>query len=64
MCKRRLQTKILGSIRKKDSIGKYQKKKDSIRVKKMNVVTDVLKRRITAIAAKVRGYQGRVGSYR
>ena len=30
----------------------------------MNVITDVLKRRITAIAAKVRGYQGRVGSYR
>ena len=30
----------------------------------MNVVTDVLKRRITAIAAKVRGYQGRVGSCR
>ena len=30
----------------------------------MNVVTDVLNRRITTIAAKVRGYQGRVGSYR
>ena len=30
----------------------------------MNVITDVFKRRITAIAAKVRGYQGRVGSCR
>ena len=30
----------------------------------MNVVIEELKRRITAIAAKVRRYQGRVDSYR
>ena len=30
----------------------------------MNVVTEQLKLRITAIAAKVRRYQGRVASYR
>ena len=30
----------------------------------MNVVTEELKQRITAIAAKVRRYQGRVDSYR
>ena len=30
----------------------------------MNVVIEELKQRISAIAAKVRGYQGRVDSYR
>ena len=30
----------------------------------MNVVIEELKQRITAIAAKVRKYQGRIGSYR
>ena len=36
----------------------------SIKVKRLNVVTEELKQRITAIAAKVRRYQGRVDSYR
>ena len=39
--------------------GKY-----SIGVKRLNVVIEELKQRITAIAAKVRRYQGRVDSYR
>ena len=39
-------------------------RKYSIRVKRLNVVIEELKQRITAIAAKVRGYQGRVDSYR
>ena len=43
--------------------GKLQRKY-SIRVKRLNVVTKELKQRITAIAAKVRRYQGRVDSYR
>ena len=34
------------------------------RVKRLNVVVEELKQRITAIAAKVRRYQGRVDSYR
>ena len=39
--------------------GKY-----SIRVKRLNVVVEELKQRITAIAAKFRRYEGRVDSYR
>ena len=39
-------------------------RKYSIRVKRPNVVIEELKQRITAIAAKVRRYQGRVDSYR
>ena len=39
-------------------------KKYSIRVKRLNVVIEELKQMITAIAAKVRRYQGRVDSYR
>ena len=39
-------------------------RKHSIRVKRLNIVTEELKQRITAIAAKVRKYQGRVDSYR
>ena len=39
-------------------------RKYSIRVKRLNVVVEELKQRITAIAAKVRRYQGRVDSYR
>ena len=35
-----------------------------IRVKRLHVVIEELKQRITAIAAKVRRYQGRVDSYR
>ena len=39
-------------------------RKYSIRVKRLNVVIEELKQRITAIAAKVRRCQGRVDSYR
>ena len=39
-------------------------RKHSIRVKRLNVVTEELKQRITAIAANVRRYLGRVDSYR
>ena len=39
-------------------------RKYSIRVKRLNVVIEELKQRITATAAKVRRYQGRVDSYR
>ena len=39
-------------------------RKYSIRVKRLNVVVEELKQRITAIAAKIRRYQGRVDSYR
>ena len=39
-------------------------RKYSIRVKRLNVVIEELKQKITAIAAKVRSYQGRVDSYR
>ena len=39
-------------------------RKYTIRVKRLNVVVEELKQRITAIVAKVRWYQGRVDSYR
>ena len=39
-------------------------RKCSIRLKRLNVVIEGLKQRITAIAAKVRRYQERVDSYR
>ena len=39
-------------------------RKYSIRVKRLNVAVEELKQRITAIAAEVRRYQGRVDSYR
>ena len=39
-------------------------RKYSIRVKRLNVVIEELKQRITATAAKGRRYQGRVDSYR
>ena len=39
-------------------------KKYSVRVKRLNIVVEELKPRITAIAAKVRRFQGRVDSYR
>ena len=39
-------------------------RKKIIRVKRLNVVIEELKQRITAAAAKVRRYQGRVDSYR
>ena len=77
MCKRRLQNKIK-ELRKDLSQPEASKDKDvsnfrhwerlerkySIRVKRLNVVAEELKQRITAIAAKVRRYQGRVYSYR
>ena len=43
---------------------KRLQRKYSIRVKRLNVVIEELKQRITAIAVKVRRYQGRVDSYR
>ena len=43
---------------------RHWERKYSIRVKRLNVVIEELKQRITAIAAKVRRYQGRVDSYR
>ena len=77
MWKRRLQNKIK-ELRKDLSQLEASKDKDisnfrhwerlerkySIRVKRLNVVIEELKQRITAIAAKVRRYQGRVDSYR
>ena len=39
-------------------------RKYSVRVKRLNVVIEELKQRITTIAAKVRRYQERVDSYR
>ena len=39
-------------------------RKYSIKAKRLNVVLEELKQRITAIAAKVRRYQGQVDSYR
>ena len=77
MWKRRLQNKIK-ELRKDLSQLEASKDKDisnfrhwerlerkySIRVKRLNVVIEELKQRITAIAAKVRKYQWRVDSYR
>ena len=77
MWKRRLQNKIkelskdlsqLEASKNKD-ISNFRhwgrlERKYSIRVKRLNVVIEELKRRISAIAAKVKRYQGRVDSYR
>ena len=77
MWKRRLQNKIkelrndlsqLEASKDKD-ISNFRRwerlgRKYSIRVKRLNVVIEELKQRITAIAAKVKRYQGRVDSYR
>ena len=77
MWKRRLQNKIK-ELRKDLSQLEASKDKDisnfrywerlerkySIRVKRLNVIIEELKQRITAIAAKLRRYQGRVDSYR
>ena len=77
MWKRRLQNKIK-ELRKDLSQLEASKDKDisnfrhwerlerkySIRVKRLNVVIEELTQRTTAIAAKVRRYQGRVDSYR
>ena len=77
MWKRRLQNKIkelrkdLGQLEASKDKGvsnsrhwERLERKYSIRVKRLNVVVEELKQRITAIAAKVRRYQGRVDSYR
>ena len=77
MWKRRLQNKIK-ELRKDLSQLEASKDKDisnfrpwerlerkySTRLKILNVVIEELKQRITAIAAKVRRYQGQVDSYR
>ena len=77
MWKRRLQNKMK-ELRKDVSQLEASKDKDisnfrhqerlerkySIRVKRLNVVIKELKQRITAIAAKLRRYQGRIDSYR
>ena len=77
MCKRRLQNKIkklrkdLSQLEasKDKGVSNFRhwerlERKYSIRVKRLNVVVEELKQRITAIAAKERRYQGRVDSYR
>ena len=77
MWKKRLQNKIkelrrglsqLEASKDKD-ISNFRRwerleRKYSIRVKRFNVVIEELKQKITAIAAKVGRYQGRVDSYR
>ena len=76
MWKRRLQNKIkelrkdLSQLEasKDEGISNFRhwerlERKCSIRVKRLNVVTEELKHKITAIAGKVRRYQGQVGSY-
>ena len=77
MWKRKLQNKI-NELRKDLSQIKASKDKDitkfrhwkrlgrkcRIKVKRLNIVTEELKQRITAIAAKFRRYQERVDSYR
>ena len=77
MWKRRLQNKIKKlrkdlrqlEASKDNGISNFRhwerlERKYSIRVKTLNVVIEELKQRITAIAAKVRRYQGWVDSYR
>ena len=77
MWKRRLQNKIkelrkglsqLEASKDKDIISfkhwERFERKYSIRVKRLNVFIEGLKQTITAIAANVRRYQGRVYSYR
>ena len=74
--KRRLQNKINELIKdlsqleasKDKGISNFRhwerlERKYSTRVKRLNVVVEELKQRITAIVAKVRSYQGRVDSY-
>ena len=77
MWKRRLQNKSKGlrkglsqlEASKGKGISNFRhwerlERKYSIRVKKLNVVIEELKQRITAITAKVRRYQGQVDSYK
>ena len=77
MWKRRLQN-IIKELRKDLNQTEASKDKDisnfthwerlerkySISVKRLSVLIEELKQRITAIAAKVKRYQGRVDSYR
>ena len=53
-----LKDKDIGTSRHLEKLEKY-----SIRVKRLNVVTEELCQRITAIAAKVRRYQEQVDSF-
>ena len=77
MWKRRLQNKIKKlrkdlcqlEVSKDKGISNFRhwerlETKYSIRVRRLNIVVEELKQRITAIAAKVRRYQGQVDSYR
>ena len=77
MCKIRLQNKIKDfrkdlsqlEVSKNKDISNFRhwerlERKYSIGVKRLNVVIEELNQRITAIAAKVRSYHGRVDSYR
>ena len=77
MWKRRLQNKIKElrkdlsqlEVSKDKGLSNFRhwerlERKYSIRVKRLNVIVEELKQRITAIAAKVRRYQGRVDGYR
>ena len=74
MPKRRLKNKIkelmkdltqLESSKDKNiSNLRHWERKYSIRVKRLNVVTEELKQRISTVAAKAKKYQGRVDSYR
>ena len=74
MWKRRLQNKIkelrkdLSQLEASKGISNFRhwerlERKYSIKVKRLNVVIEEFKQRITAIAAKVRRYRGRVDSY-
>ena len=55
-----LKDKVIGNFRHWERL----ERKYSIRVKRLNVVVEELKQKITAIAAKFRRYQGWVDSYR
>ena len=52
--------KVISNFRNRERL----ERKYIIRVKRLNVFIGELKQRITAIAAKVRRFQGRVDSYR
>ena len=59
----------LEASKDKDIISNFRhwkrlERKYNIRVKRLNVVIEEMKQRITAIAAKVRKYQGRIDSHR
>ena len=75
MWKRRLQNKIkelrndTSQLEASKDLSNFRhwgrlERKYSIRTKRLNVISEELKQGITAIAAKVRTYHGRVDSYR